>query len=366
VRTRVLVILACLAGIASVPSVELRAPVAVDGTAPGCVAALMGSDGTLRAIDPSTLEARAPIAVPPPKDPSRRAWLSGVWSKATAIMVEEHRGTITKIETHEAPTGTWLAALIEPPLLHDGTCDARDADPDELHALLASGEPPGFSGATGLPRPGPSEPNVFVAALSLTGVELWRTPIPARTGYYFPNLTTNDFYVLRPAAAISPDGRTIAVIHSELDGSDRLSLVDTWTHEVRTMPVRDGATLRFGPAAADAKMTERGKTWSPRFLDERYVYAVLHETRSDELGELSVLLIDTTDARIVARWPEHGVSALRAIPEGWTLAAGSIYVAAKDWSGMPHALYRLDAHDLRLQARRTLDTTPVLRAARAP
>jgi hypothetical protein len=232
---------------------------------------------------------------------------------------------------------------------------------DTAYALLATGGRPEPTPTTGLPASGASDPNVFVAALSLDASERWRAAIPARAGYYFG--PSGDFIVLRPAAAVSPTGGRIAVIHSELDGSDHLSLMDVRTGEVQTTRLRDErVSLRLGAALADAKMVERRKAWSPRFVDERYLYAVLHETRTDELGQLSVILIDTNDARVVARWPERGpLAVVRATLADWTVASGSVYVTGRERSGS-FTLYRLDARDLRLIAQRSLDVLPLIRA----
>jgi len=129
--------------------------------------------------------------------------------------------------------------------------------------------------------------------------------------------------------------------------------------------------LRLGAAVADAKVIERHKAWSPRFVDERHVYAVLHETRTDELGELSIVLIDTSDARIIARWPEPGpISTVRATLADWTVAGGSVYVTGRGWSPLgartthqsqrPYTLYRLDPRDLRLLGQRSFDDLPLI------
>jgi hypothetical protein len=79
-------------------------------------------------------------------------------------------------------------------------------------------------------------------------------------------------------------------------------------------------------------------------------------------GTISVLLIDTPDGAIVARWPEPGLlNTVRATLSDWTVAGGSVYVTGRDWSQHPYTLYRLDATDLRLVAKRSFDTLPLIR-----
>lgn len=156
---------------------------------------------------------------------------------------------------------------------------------------------------------------------------------------------------------------SLQVIHSDIEGSDALSLLDVTTRELRTLRLRDSRPyFHLGASVADAKMPDRRKAWSPRFSDDRYLYAVLHETRTDELGELSVLRIDTENGNIVARWPERDTSStVRATMWDWTMTAGSVYVVAKDWSAHPYTLYRLEGRDLRPAARRVFDAAPLIR-----
>lgn len=362
---RILVVLACLAAVAAVPSIELRLPLGPGAVpaADGCIPHVVGPTGDLRVLDPETLEVRGPVVTVPARSQGREVGLSGgSWSHSTAIQVFEQRGTVSSIETYEAASDEWYVSLAAPALPPHSVCDPSGNADDTVYALLATGGRPEPMPGTGLPASGPSDPNVFVSAHSTNGTEQWRVPIPARAGYYF-GAPAPEFFALRPAAAVSPEGRTIAVIHSEPDGSDRLSLVDARSHDVRTVSLReDRPTLRLGVITADAKMLERRKSWSPRFADERYLYAVLHETRTDELGELSVLLIDTIDVRIVARWPERGIlPTVRATVADWAVADGSVYVTGRDWSQRPYTVYRLDARDLRLLARRSFEALPLIR-----
>jgi hypothetical protein len=364
-RTRALGVLVCLAGLAAIPSVELELPFGQAGppaAADECVAHVIGPTGDLRLLDPLTLNARGPIVIDAPPIQSHEVRLGGgTWSHATGIQVLKRSGTVTSIESHEAARDEWYVSIATSALRRYPACDAADRVDDTAYALLATGGRPEPTPTTGLPASGPSDPNVFVAALSLDGVERWRAAIPARAGYYLG--PSGEFRALRPAAAVSPAGGRIAVIHSELDGSDHLSLIDVRTGEVQTTRFRDERmSLRLGAAFADAKMVERRKAWSPRFVDERFLYAVLHETRTDELGELSVILIDTNDARVVARWPERGpMAGVRATLADWTVVSGSVYLTGREKPGS-FTLYRLDARDLRLLAQRSLDALPLIRA----
>lgn len=363
-RTRVLVVLACLGGFAAMPSIDVGLPVVPPEASPGargCEPHLVGPTGDVRAMDPATLGPRGPVVTLAERAHTREARLGGGnWSHATAIQVFERRGTVSSIRSYEASIDAWYVSLATPPLPRHPACDSERAD-DTVYALLATGGRPVNVPATNLPSFGAATANVQLTALSIDGAGVWRAAVPARAGYYREQVTF-EFAALRPALAISADGRTLAVVHSEFDGSDHISLVDVGTREVRTQPLRDDrATIRLGPAIADAKVVERRKAWSPRFLDDRYLYAVLHETRTDELGELSVLLIDTTDARIVARWPERGVmNTVRATLADWTVASGSVYLTGRDWSQHPYTLYRLDARDLRLRVQRSFDLFPLI------
>lgn len=357
-----LIALACVAAIAAGPSIEIRlgtAAQAVDAASTsGCEPRLLGPAG-LRLIDPFTLEDRGAAPPSATPEPRREVWIMGEGNveRGGTTLAQQVAGRAAILGS--APAGTWLLDLVAAPLPAEPTCASLEAPADEVHVLLASGgqwcssSPPCRD-----PEPGPIAPNVAVAAFGAQGEVVWTAPVPARTGYYRDPLT-GLIDALRPAAAISRDGRTIAVLHSELDGSDRLSLIDVRTRQVRTLALReDLPALRLGPLAAAAKMMERQEEWTPRFLDDRYLYAVLHET-SNDIGKLSVLLIDTSDGRIAARWPRSRsiVDEIRAMPVDWAVARGSLYLVARDSSVItPYTLYRLDARDLTLGARRAFDT----------
>jgi hypothetical protein len=358
---RVLVVLACLVAVMAAPAIEIRSPVE-PAPAPigerGCVAHVVGETGEVQELDPATLDVHgAAVAIPAPRDVREARLSGGNWAYATAIQVFEQRGTLASVTEYAAAREEWYVSLAAPSLPRLPDCDPTDPHGDAIYALLATGGRPTIVPGTGWPAPGPEEPNVFAVALSWDGIEQWRASIPARAGYYFSSAAA-----LRPAVALSADRRTLAIIHSELGGADQLSLVDIPTHAVRTQPLReDRATLRLG-AVADAKMLERHKAWSPRFVDDRFLYAVVHETTTDELGYLSVLLIDTADARVAARWPERGVmNTVRATLTDFTTAGDSVYVTTRDWSDRPYTLYRLDARDLRPLAKRSYEVFPLIR-----
>jgi hypothetical protein len=362
VRVRAAVVLAFLVAAACTPPVEIRSPLpefASTANADACRALIIGTTGRAFELDPTTLDQRGTAVDLPARALERRVSLRSRGWYADTLVVFEERGASAEYHAYEARPDEWYVAVALPPLPQPPACDDRGAAGDVAYVIIANGGRPAPAPASGLPSSGPSDFNTFVAAVSTSdGVEQWRVALPARAGYY-PALYGSTLNALLPAAALSPDGRTVAVTHSATDGSDELSLVDVATRSVRTMRLRDQRpTMRLGPAVAEAKVLEAGKTWSPRYVDAQHLYALLREISSSEPGDVSALLIDMADGHIIRRWPEHADVRIHGWISEWTYADGSLLIATRATATGPYTIYRLD-RELTLRARRSSEV-PVL------
>jgi CubicO group peptidase (beta-lactamase class C family) len=273
----------------------------------------------------------------PPPPPVRGVRLSADGARLVLQRVGPTGVPAPAWDVLETASGRLLAAVKAEAAADDGWQSLIDPAGRRLYRLPLS---------ESTERTGP-QPLRIVAHDLTTGAEIGRLELPGvLAGSWRTERTVRGEPVrgvLHPGVALSPDGRTLAIVHAD---ADRVTLVDAARLAVgRTVDLTRAVTLleRLGltPRTAYAKGPLDGAVREAVFgPDGRRLYVFGHETRAAETGDpdagagrgLGLQLVDLARGAVVAEgyWEPYGAGhrhMLFSVAKSFASAAIGLLVA---------------------------------------